>query len=145
MNLMSQFADPAGIESLSLTEKLAGAGITTVIGVGITFTVLILLWVFIVSFGKVIAGFGKQLVYEGSCSSSVCAAGKSADMASGRKRRNFADAESGDDIPQGELVAVIAAATSAYSEKNIKSISIRKVGRAAGDVWTHAGRWENMR
>ena len=44
MSLMEQFANPETMQSLSIGDKLAGAGITTVMGMGITFVVLILLW-----------------------------------------------------------------------------------------------------
>ena len=44
MSLMEQFANPETMQSLSIGDKLAGAGITTVMGMGITVVVLILLW-----------------------------------------------------------------------------------------------------
>ena len=44
MGLMEQFANPETVHSLSMGEKLAGAGITTIMGMGITFIVLLLLW-----------------------------------------------------------------------------------------------------
>ena len=44
MGLMEQFANPDMMHSLSVGDKLVGAGITTLMGMGITFIVLILLW-----------------------------------------------------------------------------------------------------
>ena len=44
MSMMEQFADPQMIHSLSLGEKLMGSGITTLMGMGITFIVLFFLW-----------------------------------------------------------------------------------------------------
>ena len=35
MSLMEQFANPDMIENLSMADKLAGAGITTLMGMGI--------------------------------------------------------------------------------------------------------------
>ena len=44
MNLMERFADPAMIHDLSVGEKLIGSGVTTLMGMGITFVVLFFLW-----------------------------------------------------------------------------------------------------
>lgn len=54
MNLMDKFADPGLVHNLALSEKLAGAGITTIMGMGVTFVVLILLWFSIVLMTKII-------------------------------------------------------------------------------------------
>lgn len=53
MNLMDKFANPELVHNLALSEKLAGAGITTVMGMGVTFVVLILLWFCIVVLTKI--------------------------------------------------------------------------------------------
>ena len=52
MGLMKQFSDPELFNSLSLGEKLTGALTTTLIGMGMTFVVLILLWVCITAITK---------------------------------------------------------------------------------------------
>lgn len=44
MNLMEKFADPQLIHGLSMGEKLTGSGITALMGMGVTFLVLIFLW-----------------------------------------------------------------------------------------------------
>ena len=44
MSLMEQFANPDVMHNMTFGEKMAGAGITTLMGMGITFIVLILLW-----------------------------------------------------------------------------------------------------
>lgn len=137
MNLMDQFADPLKIESLSLTEKLAGSGITTVMGMGVTFIVLILLWGFIILFSKAIAGIGKQRDVENTSDNIGCALAN--------KKHSSTCVNLSDLMPEGELVAVISAAAIAYSGKKTKGIAIRKIKRTAGDIWANAGRWENMR
>lgn len=47
MTLMSQFADPETLKSLSLTQKLTASLITTFLGMGITFVSLIILQIVI--------------------------------------------------------------------------------------------------
>ena len=44
MGLMEKFSDPELITSLGFGEKMAGSAVTMLMGMGITFCVLILLW-----------------------------------------------------------------------------------------------------
>lgn len=44
MNLMEKFADPQLMQGLSTGEKLIGSGVTALMGIGITFLVLVFLW-----------------------------------------------------------------------------------------------------
>lgn len=54
MGLMEKFADPALIGTLSFGEKMAGSFITMLMGMGVTFVVLCLLWAFVAIMGKFI-------------------------------------------------------------------------------------------
>ena len=45
MGLMDKFSDPSLFDSLSFGDKMAGSAITMLMGMGITFVVLMLLWV----------------------------------------------------------------------------------------------------
>ena len=45
MSLMEQFANPTYFEGLSMGERLTGATVTMCMGLGITFAVLVILWV----------------------------------------------------------------------------------------------------
>lgn len=44
MNLMEKFAEPQLMHGLSMGEKLLGSGVTALMGMGVTFLVLIFLW-----------------------------------------------------------------------------------------------------
>ena len=57
MSLMEQFANPEYFGNLSFGEKMAGTGITALMGMGITFAILIILWVMIAFMTKIIRGF----------------------------------------------------------------------------------------
>ena len=63
MSLMEKFADPSMMHSLSFGDKMAGAGITTLMGMGITFIVLILLWLVISILTLVLFKTSKWVVY----------------------------------------------------------------------------------
>lgn len=54
LTLMQKFADPQLIDNLSMVERTEGALITTLMGMGITFIVLALLWVMIALMTKAI-------------------------------------------------------------------------------------------
>ena len=53
MGLMDKFADPALFESLGFGEKMTGSFITMLMGMGITFIILCLLWAFVAIMGKI--------------------------------------------------------------------------------------------
>ena len=52
MSLMELFSNPDTMHSLSFGEKMAGSAVTMLMGMGITFCVLILLWAFVAVMGK---------------------------------------------------------------------------------------------
>ena len=54
MSLMERFADPSLIDSLSGGDKLVGALITTLMGMGTTFVILVLIWGIIVVMSKIL-------------------------------------------------------------------------------------------
>ena len=53
MSLMEQFANPTYFEGLSMGERLTGATVTMCMGLGITFAVLVILWVCIAVMAKI--------------------------------------------------------------------------------------------
>ncbi len=123
MSLMEKFADPEAMHSLSVPEKLAGAGVTAIMGIGVTFLVLFLLWGCIALMNRINSS---EMLY-----------------------RKPAGEE---DVHHGEITAVIAAAAIAAQEAPagfagdpVQCISVRQIKRAAGESWARAGRWENMR
>ena len=60
LTLMEKFADPSHFYNLGLGEKMIGAGVTTLMGMGITFIVLILLSAIIIFMEKI---FLKSLAF----------------------------------------------------------------------------------
>ena len=59
MTLMEIFSNPDTMHSLSFGEKMTASAITMLMGLGITFTVLILIWIFIAIMGKVLGATSK--------------------------------------------------------------------------------------
>ncbi|MEG0662080.1 MAG: OadG family protein, partial [Anaerovoracaceae bacterium] len=60
MSVMELFADPSTMHQLSMGDKLIGAGMTTVMGMGMTFIILLLLWGCIALMNKIIATVTKK-------------------------------------------------------------------------------------
>lgn len=126
MGLMEQFANPETMHSLSMGEKLAGAGITTIMGMGITFVVLILLWGCV----AVMTKFTYRPKKETPAAPQQPAATASAAPA--------AVPAAADD----SLIAVISAAIAAYEGGGANNLVVRKISRISGatTVWGDAGR-----
>ena len=127
MGLMDKFSDPSLFDSLSFGDKMAGSAITMLMGMGITFVVLMLLW-------GVFALMGK-------CMSSTAKKGDKASAAETKATPSVAApaAAKTDDV----LTAVIAAAIAAYqSEGGTGNLVVRKIQRLSGEttLWTNAAR-----
>lgn len=122
MGLMEMFADPALIENLSMSERMLGSFITMCMGMGITFVILLLLWVIIAVMNKVMnAGGGKKQV-----------------TAPPVDRAAAPVATAKDD---GALIAVIAAAIATAEGTSVNNLVVRKISRVTGDLpsWAVAG------
>lgn len=121
---MEQFANPETMHSLSIGDKLVGSGITALMGMGITFAVLILLWGFIALMAKVNTNIEK-----GDKASTATAAA----TPSGAETKKVAN----DDT----LIAVIAAAIAA-SEGGSANLIVKRISRISGQStpWETAGR-----
>lgn len=104
LSLMEKFSDPVLIEELSLSDKMFGGLLTTLMGMGITIGVLSLIWLLIVVMQKCILYFDKQK----------------------ESKEKQGSAKSDGEI-SGEIAAVIAAATLAY-ERDKAGFQTRKVG-----------------
>ena len=127
MSLMEQFANPDTIHSLSMGEKLAGAGITTLMGLGITLLVLILLWGCIAVMTK--------FTYRPNKGEK---APQTTDAAAAPSAPETVTAAAADDA----LIAVISAAIAAYEGGSANNLVVRKIRRISGDTtaWGDAGR-----
>ena len=126
MSLMEQFANPDMMHSMSFGEKMAGAGITTLMGMGITFVVLILLWACIAIMTK--------FTYRPNKGDK---APQKADAAAAPSAAPAAVTAAADD----SLIAVITAAITAY-EGGANNFIVRRIRRISDETtaWGDAGR-----
>ena len=132
---MEIFADPSKIDSLSFGEKMVGSGVTMMMGMGITFTILILLWGCIAVMGLLMKKVSRK----------PAAAVKEPAPAKKQTDPPLVVSASSGDMPQNELIAVIAAAVSAAEGKALEDgLVIRKIQRMAGPStpWHKAGQME---
>ncbi len=127
MSLMEKFSNPEYIETLSMGEKLLGGLITTVMGIGITFMVLLLLWVIIAVVSKAIAGTENKT--------------KKSDVPVTPVATPVAAVERTSD---SELIAVITAAIAAAEGGASSNLIIKRISRVTGNApaWSTAGRAE---
>ena len=129
MGLMDKFSDPSLFDSLSFGDKMAGSAITMLMGMGITFVVLMLLW-------GVFALMGK-------CMSSPAKKGDKASAAETKANATPSVAAPAAAKTDDVLTAVIAAAIAAYqSEGGTGNLVVRKIQRLSGEttLWTNAAR-----
>lgn len=151
MSLMEKFADPDMMHSLSFADKMAGAGLTTLMGMGITFIILILLWFLISVITKALHG-SKTKKEEPKPAQPVAAATENksveaaaAETAKAEEPDIMSSEESVDEIEDEQLVAVITAAIAAAQGSEIMSnLVIRNIRRVAGPTvtWARVGRQE---
>ena len=143
MSLMEQFAQPEMFENLSFGEKMAGTGITALMGMGITFAILIILWVMIAVMTRIIRSFegvGKKKAEAPKAAPAAPAAAAPAAAAAAPAAGGASPlAESASD---DQLVAVIAAAIAAAEGGAAASnFVVKKIQRIAGPAtaWNMAG------
>ena len=129
MGLMDKFADPSLFDSLSFGDKMAGSAITMLMGMGITFVVLMLLWSVFALMGKAMSPSAKKGDKASKAETKANATPSVAAPAAAKT----------DDV----LTAVIAAAIAAYqSEGGTGNLVVRKIQRLSGEttLWTNAAR-----
>ncbi|MBQ3184370.1 MAG: OadG family protein [Bacillota bacterium] len=128
MGLMDKFADPALFESLSFGEKMTGSFITMLMGLGVTFLILCLLWAFVAIMGKIM----------GVASKGDKASAKT-EAAAAPSVQQVAPVKNDDEV----IAAVIAAAVAAYQGSGgTGNLVVRKISRISGEttLWTNAAR-----
>jgi len=139
-SLMELFSNPETFESLSMGERAVGAGVTTLMGMGITFCVLTLLWCIIALFSRALGTTEKK--------TAVASPAASATMASSVPTTTAMAAGSETAIPQSgnaELIAVISAAIATYEGDGVSSnFVVRRISRVNGGTtsWSNAGHME---
>lgn len=147
MSLMEQFANPEMVHQLSFADKLAGAGITTLMGMGTTFTILILLWGIIALTTKIMhKGTEKRTAPAAAAASAGPSVGtpSPAPAATATVAPAAGEEKTSHD---GALAAVIAAAIAAYEGGNGEpDLIVKRIRRVSGPstVWANAGRSETI-
>ena len=133
MSLMEMFGNPEMIDQLSMGEKLLGGLITTLMGLGTTFLVLLLLWVIIALISKMINGSENRGKPQGGAKQ------EAAPVAA------VAAAPAQETMAESELIAVIMAAIAAVEGKGVASnLNVKRISRISGNApsWSAAGRVE---
>ena len=128
-SLMDIFSDPNTIHSLSFGEKMLGSTVTMIMGLGITFTILLLIWLFIAIMGKILRAAEHKKKAEAAPAAAGPAPAK-------------AEPAAADD----SLIAVIAAAIAAYEGGSADNLVVRKITRLSGDMtpWESAANLARM-
>jgi len=117
MSLMEKFADPEIMLSLSLGEKLAGSTVTMIMGMGITFLVLVILWAFIEIMGRIVMASERKSV------------GTERNVRIKHTEKGTGAACEAKDRDE-ETAAVICAAVSAYEASSAgKRFEVRRISR----------------
>ncbi len=133
MTIMEQFANPETIHSMSLGDQMIGSTITMIMGIGTTFIVLIIIWIFIAVLGKTLDRTDSKKESK-AAESAATGAGPSGD---------YAKVEAASD---DSLVAVIAAAIAAYTGGSPDRLVVRKITRLCGEQtpWGGSGLEERL-
>ena len=133
LTIMQKFADLELMHSLTLGEKTLGALITTVMGMGITFSILVLLWGLIALMAKLTSS--KPKTPKGSPEQGTA---KTAPAAAPMVMQASTTVES-----SSELIAVLMAAIEVFEGKTADAgnLIIRRISRVAGQTtaWGNAG------
>lgn len=145
MGLMEKFADPALFDSLSFSEKMGGSAITMLMGMGITFVILCILWGFVVVMGKTMDAVQKKNKAAGTAQADALHEVVSPGAATGETAAVAgiaadAQAQADDEV----IAAVIAAAVCAYQESGgTGNLVVKKISRVSGGTnpWVSAA-WE---
>ena len=135
-SLMELFRDPNTIHNLSMGEKLLGSTITMILGLGITFMVLILIWIFISLMGKALDVADRK---KEAASQTKAAPAQAATEAP-------AAAAPAEETSDDSLVAVISAAIAAYEGAAADNLIVKKITRLSGEStpWANAANEARM-
>lgn len=137
MSLMEQFSNPETMHALSFGDKMLGSTVTMLMGMGVTFLILCILWAFIAIMGKVMAAVDTKKVAPAAAAAAPAAAPAPAAAAPAA-----ADAPAGEDADV--IAAVIAAAIAAYGggDEIKTNLVVRKIVRipSTSTPWSVAAR-----
>ena len=145
MSLMERFADPSLIDSLSGGDKLVGALITTLMGMGTTFVILVLIWGIIVVMSKILGMVRPSRNVSGKKVSPANVANEFAapevdTVAAGEVEAAGGTSKESIDL-DSQIAAVITAAIMAADGGFKNNLIVRRINRTAGTspAWRNAG------
>lgn len=129
---MQRFADPELIKQMSTADKLLGSLVTTLLGMCITFMVLILLW-------GIIALMTKVLYRPGKSDAAKVAPAPAAQPKGGDTLTAIEEEDT-------SLIAVITAAIAASLQKSGQSIVVKNIRRVSDNMpaWARAAKQEQI-
>lgn len=136
MTLLDKLADPKILETMSTGEKFSAALQVTILGMGITFGALVILWVFLSIMAKTLQSIEKSNDDIQVVKDQPVIADDS---------ENFTMIEEDDEINE-EIVAAITAAIASSLDTSIHNIVVRDIVRAGDNVpaWGQAGRIDQI-
>ncbi len=137
LGLMERFADPALFETLTIGEKTAAGLVTTLMGMGTTFAVLILLWGIIAFISGIIRRAEKKASAPALSAEAIKAAPAEKILTAKPQQAAVTADPSGN-----ELAAVLMAAIAAsQGQETVSKLVIRKIQRLSGNrtPWDTAG------
>lgn len=135
LGLMERFADPALFDSLTMGEKAAAGLVTTLMGMGTTFIILVLLWGVIVLTSNIIRkAEDKATIKATEPAKPVAAAATPAAVAT---EADVKPAETGNEI----ISVIMAAIAASQGADYVSKLRISKIQRVSGDrtAWNVAG------
>ena len=138
MNALENFKHAETFANMPLSEKLVATGYVILLGMGITFIALILIWGLTSLMSKVIQNIEKK-----SEISKVNGNNKGAKAPEAAKPAVVTQVEKVDDL---ELIAVITAAVAASMNTSVNNIHVSNIVRTSDNTptWGKAGRSELM-
>jgi sodium pump decarboxylase gamma subunit len=123
MTLLDKLADPNLLSKMTVSERLSSALQTTVLGMGITFFALVLIWGLTVLLTKVVRGI------ENKGDTKIKVVQSSND-------KNIEIEEIYEESNEEELIAVISAAIASSLKTSVNNIIVRNIVRVNDDTPT---------
>jgi sodium pump decarboxylase gamma subunit len=125
MTLLDKLADPNLLEQMTTSEKLSASFQATVLGMGITFAALIIIWGLTVLLKNVV------LSIEGKKDSGVKVVNTPQ-----KKTQKVSEVVEEDVTDDEELIAVISAAIASSMETSVRNIVVKNIVRVNDDTPT---------
>lgn len=123
MTLLEKLADPNLLEKLTTGEKVNAALQTTVLGMGITFGALVIIWGLCIVLSKVV-----ESIQSGDKDE--------VKVIKKQKEVNIEEVDDSEDLSDDELVAVISAAIASSLNTSTENIFVRNIVRVNDNVPT---------